>query len=120
MDRPLSSREQQVLVAMIDHAGAFDDQATPTAAARSGWRARVPGLRVDGVCGCGTCPSISLADRSAPAPDAAEGRVVLMAGLTDALVLLFIDRGVPSYLELAPHDDEIVYPEFPDPTTLSF
>lgn len=105
---------------MIDHGNEDDGSPKPTAAARSIWRSHVPDLTVDDVCGCGLCPSVSLTKRSAPAPNDHDDRVVLAAELSDVLVLLFIDGGIPSYLELAPHDDQTAYTEFPDAATLSF
>ena len=120
MDRSLSDREQQILLAMIDRADEDGESAQLTSAARSVWRSHLPALTVDGVCECGRCPSISLAKKSAPTSNDDGDRVVLSASLDDALVLLFIDGGVPSYLELAPHDDRTVYAEFPDAATLSF
>lgn len=117
VDRPLSDREQQFLLAMIDGA---DEDDECTSAARSVWRSHLPALRVDGVCGCGTCPSISLVRRPALASNDDGDGVVLGARLDDALVLLFIDGGVPSYLELAPRDDQTVYTEFPDASRHSF
>ena len=45
---------------------------------------------------------------------------MLSAFLSDALVILFLEDGVPSYVELAPLDDAIVYTEFPDASTLVF
>jgi len=66
------------------------------------------------------CPSVSLATTSAPAFFPGTERVVLGAGLSDALVLLFIDGGTPSYLELAPHGERAGYAEFPDAGLLEF
>lgn len=120
MPRPLSSRERLVLVAMIDHAEPFDGEPRPTTAARQSWRTQVPSLLVDSVCECGDCPSVSLAPASVPAGVPGAERAVLGAGLSDALVLLFVDGGTPSYLELAPHGQGTRYTEFPDADLLEF
>lgn len=46
--------------------------------------------------------------------------MVLTAWLSDALIILFIDEGLPSYLGLSSLDDQVVYYEFPDAAALSF
>lgn len=119
MVRPLTDREHEILVAMLTRAGRFSDEREVTAPERDAWLDQVAGLRVDGVCGCGACSSISLAADSTSEARGAD-RVVLSATLSDALVLLFIDAGVPSYLELAPNDDTTVYTEFPEASVLFF
>lgn len=96
------------------------DEGSSADAVRDAWRAQVENLTVDEMCGCGMCPSVSLTTGSTPASDDDADRVVLTATLNDALVLLFIDAGVPSYLELAPYDDNTVYSEFPDASALTF
>lgn len=120
MRRPLSEREQQVLLTMIERANPAQEMPAPTPAVRDDWRSSVPDLMVDELCGCGQCPSISLTtDRTAGSRDEQE-QTVLSAFLSDALVILVLEDGVPSYLELAPLDDAIVYTEFPDASTLVF
>lgn len=119
MIRSLTDRERDVIVAMLTRAGRFSDEREVTAPERDAWLDQVAGLRVDGVCGCGACSSISLAADSTSEARGAD-RVVLSATLSDALVLLFIDAGVPSYLELAPNDDTTVYTEFPEASVLFF
>ncbi|SDR90957.1 hypothetical protein SAMN04489752_0561 [Brevibacterium siliguriense] len=47
-------------------------------------------------------------------------RVVLHAGTPGAMLLLFIDDDTPSYLELAPIDDDLSFAEFPGPESISF
>lgn len=120
MARPLTVTEHETLVAMITRAGELSGERTVTADERQAWLARVPDLRVDEMCECGSCPSISLvAEPPARVTEGAD-RVVLGAALSDGLVLLFIDDGVPSYVELAPHDDETAYAEFPGAAALSY
>lgn len=80
----------------------------------------MPDLRVDEVCGCGQCPSISLTADQSPASCGDGGRTVVTAFLEDAVVILFVDGGVPTYLELAPLDDTTVYTEFPAASALEF
>lgn len=123
MRQPLSSREFDVLLAMIDRADEGEGGQVVTAAERRLWRDQVPALVVDGQCDCGLCPTVSLSGASIGQPSIGrqgDTRIVLSAGLSDALVLLFIDSSSPSYLELAPFDDETVCTEFPEPATLSF
>ncbi|QXT61617.1 hypothetical protein [Tessaracoccus palaemonis] len=120
MPRPLTSEERLVLVSMIDRAEPFDGEARTNAAARHAWRAQVAGLVVDSMCGCGVCPSVSLSSTAQPAVGSGDERVILGAGLSDALVLLLIDDGTPSYLELAPRSDGTSYTVFPDATLLEF
>ena len=47
-------------------------------------------------------------------------RVVLAAGISGAMLQLFIDDDYPSYLELAPIDDDLSFTEFPEAETISF
>lgn len=105
---------------MIDHAVPAQEMPATTPASRDGWRSAVPALRVDEVCGCGQCPSISLIADHSPASCGEGGQTVVTAFLDDALVILFVDGGVPSHLELAPLDDATVYREFPDASALEF
>lgn len=58
--------------------------------------------------------------RHSPAACGEGGRTVVTAFLDDAVVILFVDGEVPSYLELAPLDDTTVYTEFPDAAALDF
>lgn len=115
----MTEREAAVLGAMIDH-GVTHDDPQPTDSDRASWRAVARHLVVDDVCRCGQCPSVSLAlpDASPQRTDAP--RTIVDASLPDALVMLFIDAGVPSYLELAPLGEATTYESFPAPAQLAF
>ncbi|MCT1558419.1 hypothetical protein M3A96_09870 [Helcobacillus massiliensis] len=108
--RQLTGPERALLEAMILRAVPGGGEAVPTGADRDRWLGMLDAFVVSGECGCGLCPSIELEPE--PAPDHPSGgeRIVLSADLADgsALVLLFIDGGVPSYLEVAPFGDDPV------------
>lgn len=117
MNRELDDRERELIVFLLENAEGIDEPIS--AEQRATWLAQVPQLRVGGVCGCGTCPSIDLVTAERPKAaqtreevEALESRTVLDAGTDGAMVLLFIDDDWPSYLELAPTGDE-VFSEFP-------
>ena len=120
MIRQLSEREHHVLVAMIEHAGVGEEGPDISSVQRSAWRATVPHLQVYDACNCGDCPSVSLTSNAEHPNVSEDERVVLVAALNDALVLVFVDDDVPSYLELAPHNQETAYTQFPEPAALSF
>lgn len=103
---------------MITHATAGDDCPVPRAD-RERWLAMLDETTVCGACGCGLCPSVEFAYQGIPV-DCASPRIVLGAGTTrkDALVLLFIDGGKPSYLEVCPVEDDPV--TMPDAEELVF
>lgn len=105
--REMTSAERDVLEAMIRRADGFDDDA-PTEADRARWISAVDSLWVPAVCGCGGCPSFELSVRADGIAEADGPRRVLNASTADgrALVMLFIDADVPSYLEVAPIDDD--------------
>jgi len=117
--RPLTPREEAVLVALITRgAWAGDDDVTPGPDDRARWLAQVPSTRAGRRCTCGTCPSIELTDPAGWTPDVGDSRVVLQAGAQGALVFLFIEEDRLSYLELAP--DAATSHDFPDPKGLDF
>ena len=117
--RPLTPREEAVLVAMITRgAWAGDDAVGLTAEDRTRWLAQVPTTRAGRRCTCGTCPSIELTDPAGWTPDVDDSRVALQAGAQGAALLLFIDEDRLSYLELAP--DAATFHDFPDPQGLDF
>ncbi|MEJ5868484.1 hypothetical protein WDV85_12135 [Pseudokineococcus sp. 5B2Z-1] len=116
--RPLTHREEAVLVALITRgAWAGDDGVVLTTDDRARWLAQVPTTRAGRRCTCGTCPSIELTDTAGWRPDAGDGRVVLQAGASGATLLLFVDEDRLSYLELAP--DASAFHDFPDPQELN-
>lgn len=118
--RALTDAERLVLEAMILHAPAFDpvfDE--PSAGDRARWLAMVQDLSVHEMCDCGTCPTIDLAYKGVSSdPKDADSRMVLEAGVEDAIVLLFIDDDVPSCLEVAPLGDDPVL--LPTPSEITF
>ncbi|GAA2034265.1 hypothetical protein WDZ16_16585 [Pseudokineococcus marinus] len=118
--RPLTLREEAVLVAMIERGVTMGDDTSVTDADRSRWLAQVPRTRAGRPCGCGTCPSIGLTDTDGSTPELHDDRVVLQASTTGALLLLFIDGDRLSELELAPLSDGTPFSQFPDPDGLSF
>lgn len=124
------------------------DYAALTDAQRKGWAPPVPigdeqrqlwednlgEVVVTNECGCGTCPSIGMRPRSRAddesrddvggASDREAGdrgeRIVLDAGAPGAMLLLFIDDDSPSYLELAPIEDDGVFVDFPQAADIAF
>ncbi|WP_426716919.1 hypothetical protein [Corynebacterium auriscanis] len=106
MNRELTSAERDVCAAMIT--SAHDDEYSISTEDRARWLRLIPETSVRGVCGCGTCPSIDLAYQGQPVEGGS--RIVLQAETTsgNALVMLFIDGDLLSYLEVAPVNDETV------------
>ncbi len=110
-----------MLTAMI--ARGSTDRAV-SASDRHRWSADAATVLAGRSCGCGRCPSIELVDESG-AEIVGSDRIVLSGWIdTDnpngaAMLLLFIDGGRPSYLELAPLTDDVVYAEFPDPVVMN-
>ena len=111
MGRELTDRERDVLRFMIDSAVPMGDDEPVSPESRNRLRQDLRSARAGERCACGACPSIVLEDQDGTTPESGE-RVVLSASAPNALVLLFIDGGRLSYLELAPLDDEHVH-EFP-------
>lgn len=115
--RDLTAREHAILVAAITHG----DSDTPvTEADRDRWLKQAAKVSAGEPCGCGLCPSIGLIDATTgqERPDGGP-RVVLEGSCDNALLLLFIDGDVLSYLELAPMDDEPI-PAFPGPSQVTW
>lgn len=128
MSRDLTDRESDVLVAMIERGEPVDPADPVVDADRRTWLQRVPVTMAGARCTCGTCPSIELVTGGSSAgdpprrggPSAGDRpRRVLSAHVPGALLLLFVDGGVPSYLELAPIADTH-FAEFPPATELGF
>ena len=119
MPRELSSAERSMLEAVILRA---DADGPVTNEDRARWLQDAQTMLVGAGCGCGCCPSIELLAADGAAIEG-DGRIVLSASITDgrggtaAIVLLFVDSDRPSYLELAPVDDE-AWAEFPAPASL--
>lgn len=97
--RVLSAPERAALEALITRGGTGYVTVTDTDRAR--WLKQVPSTAAGATCTCGTCPSIELIHSGAASPTPAL-TVVLQAYADDALLLLFIEKGHLSYLELAP------------------
>jgi len=115
--RPLTEREQAVLVAMIERG--VDDDDPPSDEDRQRWLAQVPEVRVVGGCRCGTCPSVEFRATGTPETGPWETQVVLEAGADGALLLLFVHDDRLSELELAPVG-ESVFVEFPAVEQMTF
>jgi len=109
MSRAPTTREREVISFILTVGIEFDEPIT--ASDRERWQQREPGIRVGERCRCGTCPSIVLEDEDGPVPPSDTQRV-LEVDCPGALLYLFIQDGRPSYLELAPLNDE-VFDEFP-------
>ena len=145
MVRPLSAREHGVALRMIRLATTPPDEADYaefTAEQRRGWdpptpisneqrqtwEGRLGEVVVTSHCDCGTCPSVGMRplsriDDGQRDDQGSDGdwsqRVVLTAGAPGAMLLLFIDDDYPSYLELAPIEDDLSFTEFPEPESIA-
>ena len=116
--RPLTTREREALIALVEQ-GTPSGGTEITADDRKRWLAQVPSTHAGARCRCGICPSIDLTDEAGTTADS-DDRVVLEASAEGAMLLLFVDDGRLSYLELAPLDDDVSFAEFPDPSTFTF
>ena len=96
---------------------------------RQTWEGRLGEVVVTSHCDCGTCPSVGMrplicSDDEQRDDEGGDGdwsqRVVLTAGISGAMLQLFIYDDYPSYLELAPIDDHRSFTEFPAPGTIAF
>lgn len=144
MVRRLSAREHSVALFMVRHATTSPDEVdyagfSPeqrevwdppepiSTERRQLWEGRLSEVVVTNECECGTCPSVGmrpgLRDEDERRDDKGGGgdwtdRVVLTAGTAGAMLLLFIDDNIPSYLELAPIDNIPSFAEFPEPASI--
>ncbi|MCI7550763.1 MAG: hypothetical protein PUK40_05120 [Actinomycetaceae bacterium] len=100
MTRELTPDERALVTAMIRQAPANAD-AVVTSEDRARWMQQVPYLLVTGGCDCG-CPTIYFTDNDTP-----DNRVWLSAwdDAQQAMLILFLDDGKVSQLEIAPTDD---------------
>lgn len=93
-------------------------ESPPALTQRMGWLAFLDTATAGEACGCGTCPSIELADADGLVRHGSSSHV-LVGGDGHILVLLHIIGDRPSYLEGAPVDDRRVA-SFPDAARLTF
>lgn len=113
----MDGRRRDLVAAMIMHAPPLAGASAPDAADRRLWLDVLGRLRVGEECGCGVCPSFTLELDGRPAPQAGR-RHILVASAGRALVLLTVEGGVVSGLEVAPGGDEAV--DLPEVTELTF
>ena len=106
MARSLTDPERRLIRAMITSAKATDPERLKGSVAWRNWRqelhAMIDRLSVGEMCDGGKCPSFQLlvdGHDVAPSPD----RIILEAFISEGMVMLFIDDGKPSYLEIAPN-----------------
>ncbi|MET2011529.1 hypothetical protein ABXJ56_08280 [Microbacterium chocolatum] len=111
MGRDLTERERAALTFLVDHAVPFAGDPPVPDDTRRRLRDQIPTTRAGARCSCGTCPSIELQDAAGVTPVGGSRRVLTAEG-PGASLLLFIDDDRLSYLELAPHGDDVVA-EFP-------
>ncbi|MCI6575087.1 MAG: hypothetical protein PT944_07440 [Actinomycetaceae bacterium] len=104
MSRELTASERDLVAAMLMYA-AVSDGDTVTQEERERWLSGIDGLRVTGICGCGLCPTINFNEHYEP-----ETRLWLEAydAKQDAGIILFIDDGELSCLEVYPTEDKAV------------
>ena len=107
MSRNLTDREREVLTFMVDHALPVAEKRPVRASVRERWRRSIPTIVAGPTCECGGCPSIDLVDGCSRTSQGGRN-IVLSASSQKASVLLFIEHDRLSYLELAPHEDDII------------
>ena len=117
MHRDLTEAEHAVCEALIRYGISAETPITDER--REEWLALLSNTSVCRECGCGICPSVELVYQGQPVPTGRD-RCVLEATIASngALVLLFIDDGLLSYLEVCPVEDE--YVPMPTAADLSF
>lgn len=121
MARPLTPAEQHLIRAMIMYAKATQPEHSAAPTNWQQWRrdrlALMDRLSAGEPCDCGNCPSVQLLVDGAPVAPGADP-IILEAFVSEGLVMLFIDDGYPSYLEIAPNPD--VQLELPSEDALIF
>lgn len=116
MSRALTERERDVLLAMITYARPFAEQRTRvTHRQRLAWRDQARLVRVESMCSCGACPTVDFQINTSPKAS----QITLSAFHGEEGLLLFIDGGRLSCLELFSHNEESVR-TFPPPHELQF
>ncbi|AKK07344.1 hypothetical protein CMUST_15275 [Corynebacterium mustelae] len=121
MNRELSVAENAVLEQIIRHAPpSMPNEITVSSKQRDYLIQLLPFLRVTGTCGCGYCPSVYL-HPTGDWPKPVETCSYVLDSWTEddpAMVMLFIENGIPTFLEVAPFGDFSV--SLPDPDALRF
>lgn len=118
----------------VDYAGfspeqreTWDAPVPITTERRRLWEGSLGEVVVTNECDCGTCPSIGMRPRLRDQDERRDDkggdgdwsdRVALHASSPGAMLLLFIDDDIPSYLELAPIDDGVSFAVFPEPASI--
>lgn len=111
VSRNLTDHEREVVLYMLDTAKPFPGDTGLSSTLRERLREQASSALAGPRCACGMCPSIEIEDQAGASPLGGK-RIVLSAATPQASVLLFVDAGRLSYLELAPHGDEPIH-EFP-------
>lgn len=121
MARSLTDAERLLIHAMITSAKATDPAVDQTKTTSEDWRHKLhemlDRITVGQACDCGKCPSVQLLIDDKPVP-AGKSQIILEAFISQGIVMLFVDDGKPSYLEIAPNLD--VELELPDEKALIF
>lgn len=121
MARSLTDAERRLISAMITSAKAADPDRLNGSVAWRNWRHElhemIDRLSVGELCDCGKCPSFELLFDGQKVPRSKDS-IILEAFIPEGLVMLFIDEGKPSYLEIAPNLDVRV--ELPPESALIF
>lgn len=109
MARSLNEGERQLISAMITSAKATNPEFFTSQEDWEQWREDLRSL-MDRItagepCDCGKCPSFQLLVDGKPVQAGAK-QVILEAFVSEGIVMLFVDDGKPSYLEIAPNLDE--------------
>lgn len=108
MARSLTDTERQLINAMITSAKATDPAQYQRPETWQRWRHELhemlDRISVGKACDCGKCPSFQLLVDNKPVP-AGKSQIILEAFISEGIVMLFVDDGKPSYLEIAPNLD---------------
>lgn len=121
MARSLREAERQLISAMITSAKATDPAQYDNQQTWQDWRETlletIDRITVGEACDCGKCPSVQLLIDEQPVPTG-KSQIILEAFISEGIVMLFVDDGLPSYLEIAPNLD--VQLDLPDEEALIF